>query len=397
MVRVRAYTPSTAAPGKGTTFLSVSGTGFVPTAQIFFNDVSIETDFDSGSNLVARLPDSLLTYSGLATVRVDVPCCSGAANDFSLSLLFPICTSTMPTFTYDFYSFPVMLAWDATRGLLYAVPLSRTSILVIDPSTGKPSTVAQTGEIDGIFLSDQDQFFYTLSATAHIATRYTLPGFTNPTQMGDTKVLDVLPAPGLPETVALGLADGSLVIMDGTTPRPNTLPVGSQHAAWGFDSSTLYVETGGSPLGDPATLQSFTVDANGIALNPTGTLSSNFSGRFIYDRALRRLYGLDDGANLDEQGNSHGNFALPTDRFGRGIGCLAAADGANGKVFFSCGLPGEGVAVTINSFDADTSAALDTLVLDSVNPAGPIVRWGSNGLATASGNQMFVYTGAFVH
>jgi hypothetical protein len=414
-VTVSSLSPASADPGSGPTTLAVNGTGFVTGAQISFNGAPLVTTRVSGNQLMAQLTAALLAQPGTAAIRVDVPCCAASSQAFSKTLTFPIGPFTLvktPVFTNGLA--PSNLAWDATRGRLYAE--QGASILSIDPATGvvSPGMTSGTDVLDGIEISDQDQFVFALDGnqtvspggiTAPPATRYTLPGFSDPAQVGVVGAFSVAPAPGLPATVAARLDDGTVAVVDGATPRTNVLQPPPNPSfpfppltMWGFDSSTLYVQTPQQGSRGFDLLQVFTVDANGIGSQPT-VLSSTVSGNLVYDRALRRIFG-NDGSNLDEQGNSHGTFALPTDQLGRSLGCHVAPDGANGKVFFACI---DDVGITLRSFDADTSAPLSVVVLfpapvpAGFGPASNLVRWGPSGLAVAVAGQIVFYSGPFVH
>jgi hypothetical protein len=406
------YSPTSADPASGPMTFTLNGAGFVVGAGISFNGLPLVTTRESGNRLTAPLAASLLGQPGNALIRIDVPCCGNSNQPFSKSLSFPIGAFTItktPLFDSN-PSTPVDLAWDATTGRLYAEQntVASRSILFVDPSTGlvSPGVTTDSSQLDGIVLSGDDQFVYTVDRfSASPATRYTLPGFTSPTQVGVPGTLQVAPAPGLPATAALRLGDGSVVIVDGTTPRPNTIrPPQSPYfpypplTVWGLDSSTLYVQSPFQGTNGLDLVQRFTVDANGIAAAPT-ELTSTFRGnKLVYDRTVRRLFGS-NGDNFDEQGSSHGTFALPVDRTGRSLGCEMAPDGAIGKVFFACD---DDLGITVRSFDADTSAPLGLVVLfpapvpDGFGPVN-LVRWGTSGLALTIANQIVFYSGAFVH
>lgn len=166
--------------------------------------------------------------------------------------------------------------------------------------------------------------------------------------------------------------------------------------AWGFDSSTLYVAS--VSLGQ---VQRYAVDASGVGGSSPTLVTTAQRGSLFYDRTLRRLYGT-GGSNLDEQGNSHGSFALPADVFRQSLCPVGVADGAHGKVFFACEddqfASSAQVGVTIRAYDADTSATLGIQTLGDRFRAVPsrIVRWGTNGLAVAAGSTIFLYSGALV-
>jgi len=404
-VSVTSYSPVSANPGDGPLTLTVNGAGFVTGAQVLWNATPLSTTLVNGHQLTAAVPASLLANAGTATVQIQVPCCAGFGFfPFNRSLPFPVGQSKI-TAVGDGSSSD--LAGDATSGNLYGFEngFSGGLLLTIDPVAATATTTAiPSSDIVRLAISDQNQFLYAIhenfsNPTANQApTRYTLPGFTDVTQVSDVTAIDVLPAPGLPATAAL-ITASDIAIVDGTSLRPNRLSVDFTSAAvdftsaavWGFDSSTLYVQSGSFF----SQVQRYTVGPSGIDASPT-LVTSTFHGALFYDRTLRRLYGT-AGANLDEQGNSHGTFVLPVDRFGRSLCPVGLADGANGKVFFAC--EEDQIGLTIHSYDADTSATLGVVALGGPTDTPPIkmVRWGTNGLAVAAGSQIWIYSGGLVH
>jgi hypothetical protein len=390
---VTSVSPTSANPGDGPLTLTVNGVGFVTGAQIFWNDASLSTTRVNGHQLTAAIPAALLANAGNALVRVEVPCCA-RSRFFPLRtvLTFEVGRSKIVTVTGVS---TLDLAGDPTSGNIYGARRSffGAELLTIDPQAAlATATAIPSGDLVGLALSDQHQFLYVIDNffSKLPATRYTLPGFTDATAVGGVGVTDVLPAPGLPSTAALLLDTGAIAIIDGTSLRPNqasnvNFSQGRGSAAWGFDSSTLYV------AGAFGEVYRCSVDASGVGGSSPTLLTTAPRGSLFYDRTLRRLYGT-GGSNLDEQGNSHGSFALPVNACPVGV-----ADGANGKVFFACEDFVTGV-VTIHAYDADTSATLGIVTLGGQTGGVPsrIVRWGTNGLAVAAGREIFLYSGALV-
>jgi hypothetical protein len=402
-ISVRSISPASANPGDGPLTLTVNGVGFVSGAQIFWNGASLTTTRVNGHQLTAAIPAALLANAGNALVRVEVPCCKNFPFPFETVLPFQIGQSKIVTVSDTVSSrnevSTLDLAGDPTSGNIYGAQNSfnRGDLLTIDPEAAvATATVIPSDDLVHLAISDQHQFLYVTHASNVPATRYTLPGFTDATAVGGVSAIDVLPAPGLPSTAALLLNRVAIAIVDGTSLRanqtssnPNSI-VSRDSVAWGSDSSTLYVAI--ASLGQ---VQRYAVDASGIGGSSPTLVTSAQRGSLFYDRTLRRLYGT-GGSNLDEQGNTHGSFALPVDRFGQSLCPVGVADGANGKVFFAC--EDDQVGVTIRAYDADTSATLGTVTLGGQPQAVPssIVRWGTNGLAVATRFATFLYSGALV-
>jgi hypothetical protein len=394
-VSVTSVSPTSANPGDGPLTLTVDGVGFVTGAQVLWNGAPLSTTRVNGHQLTAAIPAALLANGGNALVRVEVPCCARSPFfPFRTVVTFNVGPSKIVTVTDAFRSqvSTLDLAADSTSVNIYGMQrgFARGNLLTIDPeAAAATATSIPSNDLGSLAISDQHQFLYVIHSffSKVPATRYTLPGFTDATEVGGVGVADVSPAPGLPSTAALVLDTRAIAIVDGTSLRPNQASNVdfSNSVAWGFDSSTLYV------AGDLGQVFRCAVDASGIG-GPCPTLvTSAQRGSLFYDRTLRRLYGT-GGSNLDEQGNSHGSFALPANDCPVGV-----ADGANGKVFFACDEFATGV-VTIRAYDADTSATLGTVTLGQASGAIPsrIVRWGTNGLAVAVGREIFLYSGALV-
>lgn len=164
------------------------------------------------------------------------------------------------------------------------------------------------------------------------------------------------------------------------------------HCVWGFDASTLYTTDG-------RYLMRSGVDQSGL-ISPATYVATVNSEQIFYDRVARRLCS-NQGLNLDEQGQTHGSFVLPNQNT---LGaCTGVADGANRKVFFAC-LDQDGL--TIRSYDADTSVPIARVRLVpcdtksfciGVPGSTRVVRWGTDGLAVATGRVLHLYRGPFVH
>ena len=395
---VTGFAPTSALPGDGPLTLTVNGIGFLNGAQISWNGGPLATTRVSGHQLTAVVPASLLATAGNATILVTVPCCQTFSNTFNGQLTFTIGSSTSKlVFAKDESQnlFGVSdLVWDATRARLYGA--GNGAIWTIDPVLASAVATAAANLGPRLAISAGDQFLYDMQTFifGDSASRRTLPDFS--AQVTLPGVFEVIPAPGSPAVSAVTLnragSVDAIAIADGTTLRPRMIPGpfnGDQSAIWGADGSTLYVQSGFAP----SQVQRYTVDSSGLSGTPT-LVTNAIAGGLFYDRTIRRLYGT-SGSNFDEQGNSHGSFVLPLDRFNQTTCGSAVADGAIGKVFFVCS---ETFGVTVRSYNADTSAFIGTLVVNppADEPRVKIVRWGTNGLAIAVNSEVVLYSGPFV-
>ncbi|MGI8856897.1 MAG: beta strand repeat-containing protein [Thermomicrobiales bacterium] len=75
------FTPATATATSGTSTLTVNGSNFVPTSQIFFNTTGLTTAYVSASQVNATVPSGLLTTPGTASITVVNPAPGGGTSN----------------------------------------------------------------------------------------------------------------------------------------------------------------------------------------------------------------------------------------------------------------------------------------------------------------------------
>jgi hypothetical protein len=390
--------PPQAAPGSGAMTVTVIGTGFTPGSQVLWNGAGLPTTFNSSTSLSVTAPASLLAVAGEGFVQVANPQCSvGPNGEFCITstpvVSFRIGPSTkarVPGSAND-------MVWDATHALLFvtstAVWAGPATVTALDPRTAAfgGSTTTPSGPVQ-LSISTQDVYLYVAvqNGGSMPATRLSLPGLTNPTQVPSaTWVTTIAAGPDVPDMAAFTGFDG-LGVLDGTAVRGQVANVFSPRSfTWGVDASTLFAIDYVSQR-----LLSFHVDGTGVSA-PTVLSSSGLTGRLHYDRAARLLYG-DAGDVFDEQGVTQAGFAVPTGQ------CIPAMDGAGGRMFFACAEPDFGL--TLRSFDLASRQPLSRVLLQvanfhsSVSLPGRLVRFGADGLAVTSPstNSVYLYSGAFV-
>lgn len=188
---------------------------------------------------------------------------------------------------------------------------------------------------------------------------------------------------------------GGLAIFDDSTERPTLAPGvfnSFDTVQWGADASTLFAANSSSTAFDFYTLA---VNAAGV------TVSHDFPNVFtspvkrIHFEPSKNLVYADNGQIIDPAtGTVTGRFITPL--FFESA--LMVTDVAANRAYFITQQFSSG-AVTMQSFNLTTLAAIDSLTINNVNGnIGRIVRWGQNGLAfNTSGGQVFLVAGTFVH
>jgi hypothetical protein len=388
--------PAQIAPGSQTTIVTVTGTGFRSgTTRLLWNREELSYRFVNSTTLAVTIDAALLANAGQGVIQVSncQPQQNIICDDEPAPAIVNIGTSNFNTVSQVG---GLRMVWDATHGLLFlstAVSGGAGSITPLDPATGNVGTPVSTIALPEMSVSDQGLFLFSGSQQNTVPlTRYTLPSLTTPVQVtvpGDAAL--VAAAPGLSSTVAVAGGE-QIFIVDDTTVRPNKLDLEATSIAWGFDA-TLYAVDGF------AQLQILHLDASGVASTTNAGVSAAAEGQIGYDRTVRLLYSRQLGTVADETGLSEGSFAIPSQS-----SCTGTLDGALNRAFFACA---EGdFGLTIRSFNIATRQPLGVVLLnqDDRNFSPPavelpeaIVRFGADGVAVATFNNVHLYTGALVH
>jgi hypothetical protein len=378
--------PRQIALGSPATTIVLTGTGFNPSSQVFWNGNSLQTTFVSSASVSAIVPAPLLAVAGDATVQIreqscrDSRFCEAVAGSI-------ICTVGSARKVVVVPGETTALAWDATHWLLFAVmqqPSGGYVLATVDPQTGGVGAGVTVEGRSGLSVSAGDQFIYVANTSS--AKRYSLPGLTGAIVFSNLNGPRVVAAPNAPETAAF--SNGfNLSILDGATVRPNTAQAFFEESiVWGFDTSRLY-----GISSSVAGVEAYAVDATGVTRGaPLGSSRFPISNDLAFDRVRRRIY-AGGGENFDEQGGDPRPFAIAT-----ADQCKLAVDSALGRAFFACARYGAGL--TVRSFDLQTQQQISGIVLSSGDASTVLgaIRWGSDGLAIAVASRVYLYGGQFV-
>ncbi len=376
--------PGQFALGAPATTIVLTGAGFTPSSQVFWNGSALATAFVSSTSVSAFVPGPLLSVAGDAIVEIRRRTCR--TNPCVSDLARTICTVGSAS-KVVVPSEASALAWDGTHSLLFAIlqnPRSGFGLVTIDPRTGVVGAGVEVQGSADLSVSDGDQYIFLASSFS--AKRYSLPALTDAVVFPNLNAGRVAAAPGAPQTAAFSDV-GFLRIVDGSTVLPNAAQSSFEESiVWGADASKLY---GISPDFDG--VQTYAADASGVTAG--GRLgSSRFPIRnsLAFDRVRRRIY-AGGGENFDEQGGDPRPFAIASSDQ-----CQIAVDSALGKAFFACAQFDSGL--TVRSFDLQTQQQIAAIVLlsDDHSTVLRAIRWGNAGLAIAVAGRTYLYSGQFV-
>lgn len=359
--------------------LSLTGTGFVPTAQVFWNDNALPTTFSSSTSISAAVPQSLLTTAGDAIVEVRETSCYLACRAARAQAICTVGAGRVHVLESHAWD----VAWDTAHSTLFGVfaQSSRYLLMNIDPATG---ALAGGLPVDGpaeLSVSAGDQFLYVAGSSA--VTRYALPALVAPLVVASASAAHIAAAPGAPGTAAF--VNGLVRVADDATVRSTSAQSSfGERVAWGADTTILY-----GVSYDPG-VHVYAVDATGVTR--TKVIGSSQFGSYpglAFDADGRRIY-TNTGETFDEAGIDPRPLAIPP-----GSQCELAIDATVGKVFYACS---SGMMTDVRSFDLQTQRQISRIVLSPRDGSGVIrvVRWGIDGLAIAVGGRVYLYSGQFV-
>jgi hypothetical protein len=414
--------PLTATIGSGTATLTVTGQDFSGQPVVYWNGNPLETTFSSDTHLQAQIPAANLATAGQATITVsNVASVIPASNPltFSVNPAPPAGNQLAVYFTGG-----NDLVWDANAKKIYvSMPGVQgdlgDSIAIVDPVSGVVTNPGFMGsDPANLSIASDGASLYAAFYGENAIRQLALPGFkvSNAWNLGADSfegpyyALSLQAAPGAPQTTAATLAGFdispsplSVVIYDGSTPRPTQLPVLSDPYSslqWGATDTTLYAVDQESP-------QSFDVlgvTPSGLAVNQTyAGILGPYSGNIHYDAGSGLIYS--DGGQVIQPSNGSiaGNY---------GSSGLVIPDSALNTVFIlgqttaQTGTP----SYTIESFDQAKTTPIGSIAVDNVvGTPSAFIRWGTNGLAftTRMGapsdffgigpGQLYVLSGTFVN
>ena len=405
--------PAIVIAGSPSFSLTVSGSGISNASSVVVNGVSHQVSFPNGAtSATVTINASEIAAIGTLGVTIVNPT-PGGGTSASLPLQVISAANRLRTLNYS----TLDIVSDPIHSLLYASVSSTSttspnSIVAIDPLQGTVvTTQAMPAQPGQLAVTDDGSYLYvSLPATGQIS-RLILPSLTPDISWslgtdGGGHVYsaqDLEAAPGQPHTVAVtrtvagagtGVTGGIAIYDDGVA---RTLIPGGTYPfslagtiAWNSDATMLFATSGGPEY-------IYTVNQNGPTLSATIplALSCDFN-RLTFDKTTGRLYdGCGDvvdaltGASVGKL-NVQNTISYDQNPF--------AIDAVHGKAFFldSNYFPlSNGIGTDIQAFDLNTLSFIDSIYIPNLS-GSKLVQWGTSGLATAGGNQIFIFDGSFV-
>lgn len=421
---------SVVAGGPGFT-VTVTGTNFALGDTVEFDFTPLTSTFVSATEMAATVPSQLINVSGAPTtatliVQTPVPNSLNFGATIAIIAAPPAGTAAFTLSTVGVQANDMV--WDAASQQIYLSvagtnPTNQNTITALNPLTGQLGTSVSAGPgANHLAVASDDSWLYAGIDKKGAVQRFALPSLasdiTIPLGSGPSGqlyyALDLECAPGSPATVAISRATslsqvGSVVIYDGSTPRPTTSSGASGYPqplwslAWNATGSDLYgaYNQGGS---SPAVFLS--VNSNGAQLATSS--QPLMMGNIQYSALSGYVYGY-DGQIFDPSTNTTAN-RLPVRVVGGGIfsgeNTPMAVDDTLGMAWLVADMVNNpSQQMTIEAFDLRTNALLGSIAVPNVTGAPvKIIRWGSNGLAfLTSGTQgpqqgdgVYIIRGAFV-
>ena len=398
--------PNYAAAGSPDTTITVSGSSFYADSVVSWNNTPLASTYVNANTLTAVVPASLITGFVQASISVNTPEDSQqpAPQPFDTFLELPVNDIIYsPTDGYIYASIPG-----------YAGSNLGNTVAAIDPVTGViQKTIFAGSQPNRLAISsDGTQLFVGLDGAGAVAqinlTTATLTGqFTlgAGSQIGSSAytATSLATLPGSANSVAVFTSNGDINIFDSGVARAKDssrlqVYLGSGSAiTFGSSSSILYCLSNG-------TLYQFTVDSTGVSAD-TALGSANGGTTLQYDNG--RLYtpqGLVyDATTGDQDGQfsiieSNGTSPTPA------AGPIASDSSLNLAWIIpsSYGSSNQLISFNETTFDPAQNIALTGVgALPTYNgyyassPAD-LIRWGTDGLAFHTQNQIYVINGSIV-
>ena len=315
---------SVIAGGPGFT-ISVTGKNFAQGDTVEWGSTPLSSTFVSSTAMSAQVPNQLISYPTSDTIIVQPPV------PYSLNFGTTITVAAAPSpgsagFTLTKVNVQANdMVWDPNSQQIYLSvagtdPVNPNAITSLDPTTGQLGASVSAGS--GAYrlgISSDDSLLYAGLNNDGSVQRFTLPSLTKDITIplgGGMSPVDIEPAPGSPNTVAVSLATsltspGSVVIYDGSTPRPTTVssvPGPSEPLrtlAWNADGSDIYASF--NDLASTDTLFVLSVNSDGVQLSQSDQLMTGDNafaiGNIHYSALTGYLY-ADDGPIIDPAAGS---------------------------------------------------------------------------------------------
>lgn len=419
--------PSSVTAGGAAFTLTVTGSNFVSSSVVEWNQSPRTTTWVNSTTLTIPVSAGDIAASGSADISVDNPAPGGGTSgSLSLKINSPQ-TSGITTVNLTAND----LAWDPVHQQIYlslpsADGANGNSIQVLNPQTGTLGATAFAGsEPNLVSVSANSQYLYVSLDGASNVIQMTLPNLaiSNTIALGGDKfngpyfAMDVQASPVADATVAVVRGtpeyspeeEGGVVIYDSGVPRPDVLcgwiqfgctsstgPGLFDSIQWGANAAEIFAANSEDTAFDFYTIP---VDASGF-----GTVTDypgvvpGFFGSIHYDAATQLVYD-DDGRSVDPaNGTVVGTFNASG---------LMVPDGSLGIAYFVGQTQNQtsGSGYTIESFDLNHFTPIATLTIPNIAGVPThLIRWGTDGLAlttasngnSSSSGAVYLISGSFV-
>lgn len=434
---VTGVSPASVMAGGPSFTLTVTGTNFAQGDVVEWDSAPLSSTFISSTEMTALVPNKLLYEPGAEGIIVQTPVPYPLTFGTNITI-----TSPPPPGTAGFTLSTVNvqandMAWDPNSKEIYLSiagtdPLHPNTIASLDPATGQFGASVSAGPgADHLGVSSDGSWLYAGIDSNGSVQRFALPtlasDITIPLGSGSSGqpyfALDLEPAPGSPNTIAVARATSSslnttgsnVAIFDGTTARPEVVssfpgpndPIGA--LAWNSSGSEIFATFNDSDLDNLFVLS---VNSAGVQLaqsNQLMTGSEGFTLGSIHYSALTGYLYAQGGSVID---TSKGTVVagLPMGAVQGGVVYpphpLLTLDDNLGiawtlvKTFQS---PNQ--QFTIEAFDLRTDVLLGSIAIPNVvGTPIKLIRWGSNGLAFLTsgangpqqGDGVYIVSGEFV-
>jgi uncharacterized repeat protein (TIGR01451 family) len=400
--------PIAAPAGSPDTTVTLNGTGFYKDSLVSWNKTPLGTTYVNSSQVSAVIPATLLTGLVQASISVATPENTIQAAPQPFTTYLPLAVNDIVFNSVDGYIY-ASVPGVAGEGL-------GNTVAAIDPTTGViQKTIFVGSQPNRLALSsDGTQLFVGLDGAGAVRqvdlTKNTAgvqfplgggPGLYNPpyTAVGLATV------PGAPDSVAVYATNGVVTIFDSGVARAKTSSGLSTYfdsnvggLAFGSSASTLYVMS--NAVGNY--LYQLAVDPTGITASTqigSGTGGSTMqydNGRLYVPTGV--VFSATTGAQLGQFSTGSNSTSSPTPAVGPIV-----SDSALNRAWILVQNYGA-LTDSLIAFDETTFNPVDGIQVTGIgafgssSPSNPadLIRWGQDGLAFHTANQLFVLQGAFV-
>ena len=387
--------PITVPAGSPDLTITLTGKNFSQAAVVTWNSQTLQSAWQSSTQITATIPASMLAQALTSSVQVS----NGPGTENSEGYPFTVLPdlganlqiSALPVSGED-------MAVDPVRGLLYvavtnpAAP-NGNSIAVVDPAASAIQSVVPMGNQPwSLGVSDDGKYLYAGFETLASVKRLLLPalsldlaiplssgGGVSESYAGEVKV-----APGQNQTIAVTMGSpvieprsaGGIGIFDGATERPKAIPYGGNDLfklTWGKDATKIFANS--DPVFQPQGAAILSVDSTGIVSTSGFAGGEGYIGlRSHYDSGTNLVYS--DGGNITSLDTATSPGTLKAD------GPMVPDSTLNRAFFVQRDATLGGGYYDIVIFDLRTQTLLKTIPITKLAGAPTqLVRWGSQGLA----------------